>query len=69
MPASYPRPRQALEEEVELLTRQLQGATAQLQESETANDDLNLELQELQEQLLERWVLRLSREGFWGGWD
>lgn len=38
---------QALEEEVELLT-------AQLQEAEAANDDLNLELQELQEQLLDR---------------
>lgn len=40
---------QALEEEVEALT-------TQLHESEAANDDLNLELQDLQEQLLDRCV-------------
>lgn len=38
---------QALEEEVEVLTNQLH-------ESEAANDDLNLELQDMQEQLLDR---------------
>lgn len=37
----------ALEEEVEVLT-------ATLQQTEAANDEINLELQELQEQLLAR---------------
>lgn len=37
---------QALEEEIE-------GLKAELEESEAANDEINLELQELQEQLLE----------------